>query len=456
MNMKKLLCLLLALMMMSAAALAESSEDLQAMLDEAVARIEELEAEVELYRPYYEAQIVAEYGDGGIVWLEDAQEEYAAAASTYSQYGMNVDDYAADIKPMILEYLVRDGVLAAKAEELGMTDLDETVRADLEAQAAQNFETYVTTYQSSFAAADADEETARQQTIDALAMYGITVEALTDTSIKNYVDEQLYNYVTADVAVTDEDIRAAYDQMVADDQSAYESDDRSYNNARSSGETIAWNPEGYRAVKHVLIAFNDEQSAAASDLRSTLSSLNDELDALNNPEAEETEAPAEGEAEAEPRTAEEIQADIDAANAELDALYAELLPKAQQVIDEFNDGASFDELIAVYGEDPGMMNEPTASEGYAVAADSTAWDAAFTEGAMSIAEVGGISEPVYGSYGIHIIYYMADITPGAVPFETLADAAQEKAMQEAVSAAYNAQLDAWVEEANPVYHVDRF
>ena len=65
--------------------------------------------------------------------------------------------------------------------------------------------------------------------------------------------------------------------------------------------------------------------------------------------------------------------------------------------------------------------EPTATIGYAVSADSDTWDPAFTEGAMSIAEVGQISEPVYGSYGIHIIYYMSDITPGAVALEEIHD-----------------------------------
>ena len=103
-----------------------------------------------------------------------------------------------------------------------------------------------------------------------------------------------------------------------------------------------------------------------------------------------------------------------------------------------------------------MTREPVATNGYAVAADSTAWDPAFTEGAMSIAEVGQISAPVYGSYGIHIIYYLADITPGAVPFEELREEAESNALQDKLTDTYQAQIDAWVEEANPVYHADRF
>ena len=84
------------------------------------------------------------------------------------------------------------------------------------------------------------------------------------------------------------------------------------------------------------------------------------------------------------------------------------------MIDEFEGGADFDSLIEKYNADPGMQNEPTATKGYAVSANSTTWDPAFTEGAMSIAEVGQISAPVYGQNGIHVIYYLSDITPGPV------------------------------------------
>ena len=170
-------------------------------------------------------------------------------------------------------------------------------------------------------------------------------------------------------------------------------------------------------------------------------------------DGEETEAP---EPTPEPRSLDEIEADIASVTAEIEALHAELLPQAQQVIDEFNGGADFDSLIEKYNADPGMTNEPTASQGYAVAANSTTWDPAFTEGAMSIAEVGQISAPVYGMNGIHIIYYLADITPGAVPFEELAETAEANALEQKISDTYENQVNAWVEEANPVYHADRF
>ena len=472
MNFKKLLCMVMAMLMaMSALALAET-DDLQAQLDAANARIAELEAEVAQYKPFYESQIVAEYGEGGIIWLEDAQREYQAAADAYAQYGLNIDDYGEDIKQDILETLVRQAVLDDKAAELGLNEMDEEARANLEAEAAENFETYVETYKGYFADENADDETAREQTIAAMESYGLTQDALTQQMLDSYVDDQLHSYITKDVAVTDEDIQAEYDAMVADDEANYSGNDRSYNNARNSGETIAWNPEGYRAVKHVLIKFDDDQSTKYNELHNTLDSLKAEKDALENPaedaetaettEAETTEAEtaeaetAEAEPTAAPRSLEEIESDIAGVTAEIEALHAQLLPQAQQVIDEFESGADFDSLIGKYNADPGMNNEPTASNGYAVATDSTTWDPAFTEGAMSIAEVGQISAPVYGMNGIHIIYYLSDITPGAVPFEDIAEAVEANALEDKISETYDQQVAAWVEEAAPVYHADRF
>ena len=458
MNVKKLVCMLLALVLSCGALALAEGDDLQAQLDAANARIAELEAEVELYRPYYENQIVAEFGNGGIIWLEDAQAEFEAASSAYAQYGLSIDDYAAEVKQQILETLVQKEVLNQKAAELGLDQLDEEALKNLEAEAAENFETYIDSYKAYFAAEDASDEDAREQTIAALESYGMTQETLVEQMKESYVSEQLHSFVTKDVAVTDEDIHAAYDQMVSDDEASY-ANDRSYNTARNSGEAIAWNPEGYRAVKHVLIKFGDEQAQKYNELQTTLTNLNSELEALDAPvEAADADTAADVEAEAtpEPRSREEIQADIAAVATQIEALYSELLPKAQQVVDEFEGGADFESLIEKYNEDTGMNKEPTATNGYAVAANSTTWDPAFTEGAMSIEAVGQISAPIYGKSGIHIIYYLSDITPGAVPFEEIAEAAEANALNAKISETYNAQVQAWMEEAAPVYHTDRF
>ena len=103
-----------------------------------------------------------------------------------------------------------------------------------------------------------------------------------------------------------------------------------------------------------------------------------------------------------------------------------------------------------------MNSEPIASQGYAVSANSTTYDSAFTEGAMSIEQLGGISGPVQGSYGIYVIYYMADIPAGEVALDEIREGVAQDALEDKQTETYNAQLDAWVAEANVEYHLDNF
>jgi len=454
MNMKKILCMVMAMMIaMCAMAFAETETDLQAQLDAANARIAELEALInDVYMPLYEKQIAAEFGEDGIIWVEDAAAEYANISSMYAQYGLSTEGYEDMIKQSVLDAMVEKEVLLGKATEMGLDVLSDDEAAAMTAEAESMYDYYIQTYQSYFTTEGATEEAIRNDTIAYLESAGVTVENLKADMVDNYVHEKLYNTVVADVAVTEEDIKAAYDSMVAEQQESF-TDEYNYNSARSGGEAIAWNPEGYRAVKHVLVKFDDNQTALYTELDKTLDALVAEMEALENPEEA-----AEGETEeaAEPRTKEEIQADMQAIGVEIEGLYSQLMPEAQEVVDAFNAGTDFETLIAQYNDDPGMTREPAMTIGYAVSNQEGYWDPAFIEGAMSIAEVGQISEPVYGSYGIHIIYYMADVTPGVVAFEEIADAVEANALETKIADTYNAQVAAWMEEAAPVYYFDRF
>ena len=461
MDMKKWLCLVVAMLMaLSAVAMAETANgaDLQAQLDVANARIAVLEAMIEKYQPVYESQVVAEYGEDGVIWLKDAQAQYEAFAAQVAQMGMSIDTIADRVKPSILESLVREAVVDGKAKELGLADLSEETLAELRALAEEDLETYINYNRSYFVKEEMSDEEAREVTVQGLADNGITVDALLEHRVDAYVDEQLHNYVTKDVAIDEADVQAEYEKMIEADQKDYTDNDDAYIRALNGNATIAWNPEGYRGVKHVLVKFNDEQSAKYRELNSSLNSLQSELDALDAP-ADDAEAaePEAGEDEAEaPRSREEIQTEMREVGVAIEALYSELMPRAQEVIDAFNAGTDFDELIAQYGEDPGMTTEPNASRGYAVSANSTAYDDAFTQGAMSIAEPGQISDMVRSSFGIHIIYYLNDITPGTVPLESIREAVETDALADKISQTFEDQVQVWMTEANVVYHPERF
>lgn len=447
MSMKRILCLILALTLCGALAFAEG-DDLETQLKAANERIAELEAQVELYRPFYDAQIVAEY-DGGVIMLEEALEAYNYFESMYANYGISLADYGLEdqYKQAAVDSLLEQAVLDLKAAELGLDQLDEETLATLNAEAEENYEAYINSVLSYFSGEGVTEEKAREQSIAYLDSMGYTLDAMLESMVANYVNEALYNYVIADVAVSDEDVQSTYETLIADAEESY-SNDYNYVSARNSGETILWNPEGYRQVKHVLVKFTDEQAASYSDLTDTIETLEAELAAIENPSEETTE-------ETEVRTADEVTEELETAQADLEALYAELLPVAEEVVEKFNAGTAFADLIAEYNEDPGMTSEPTATLGYAIHPESNSWDPAFLAGAIAIPEIGGISEPVYGANGIHIIYYESDVAAGPVALDTVRDYVEQSAYGEKVSSLYNSTVTSWISALNPIYHYDR-
>ena len=453
MTIRRILCICMALVLALGCASALAEEDLQAQLDAANARIAELEEQVNTYYPFYIAQIVAKFGDH-IIWLEDVQGEYDAVAAQYEAYGLSLAAYGLEdtVKRDIVDTLVQNAVLFAKAAELGLDQFDEETEANLEAEAQELLEQYIDYYiQNVYPDAEEVTDDMRAEANAYWAANAMDADGLLQSMRESAILDAVTDYITRDVEVTEEDVQAAYEALVAKNQESY-AEDRTYNSDRSSGVAIAWNPEGYRAVKHVLIMFNDEQAQLYSDLQRQLNSLNAERAAIENP----SEGDEQTDEDAEPRTLSEVDADIAACGLEIEQLYSQLLPTAEEVIKAFEDGVDFDVLIEEFNADPGMQNEPTASQGYAVAENSTYWEQAFTDGAMSIENIGEISAPVYGSNGIHIIYYMADIEPGEVGLDAIRESVTQDAEEQKLQSTYDDQVAAWVEEAGVEYHYESF
>ena len=431
----------------------EEAEAAPATLEEALARIAELEALLEQYKPVYDEQVIVEY-DGGIVLRDEVMKVYQQYVDMFAQYGLDLASYGMDqqYKEQSADEVLEKKILEAKAVELGADQLSDEELDEIAQSAQKTFDGYVESVASQMAekqGVDVTDEI-RQSAVDYLNnLGGYSVSDIEASLKENAVTENLYEMVTADVEVTEEDVRATYDAEVERQQESY-ADSYTYINDRDNGTQIVWNPAGYRAVKQVLIKFDDDQSAKYKELNDKKTALEAELAELLEPAEEE---PAEEEAE--PRTEAEIRADLDSVDEALEALYAELLPTAQEVVDKYNAGTPFADLIAEYNEDPGMQNEPTATLGYAVCTDNNVWDPAFTEGAMSLENVGDITEPIKGSYGYYIICYDSDITAGEVEYESVRDTFESKSLESKITDTYNAAVQQWIEEANPVRYYDR-
>ncbi|MGX8705257.1 MAG: peptidylprolyl isomerase [bacterium] len=420
------------------------------------------------------AAVVAEY-EGGKLTKGDVLGSFASSYSYYSQmysmFGMSMNDSVIeDIKQQSLEHAVQGVAMKRELEKRGLTLTEEQLQ-EVQTTADSN---YKQAYDSFYAQAAGKGDVKARQTEYDMYVNGYSKDFFYKSQLHEAEEALIEETVKGEIAeLTDEELQAAYDAKVAEDEGSYSGNAGAFESAMSSEDGIvAWRPEGYRTVKHILVKPADDVLAAVTDARTALTDaqtkledLESELDAQNDadPAEETTEVPA---SEDEATTA--LQADIDAARADVDAAKAAVADaeaacldsvkeKTDAIYAKLAEGADFADLIAEYGEDPGMKNEPTATRGYYVSADSATWDKNFTAGAMALANVGDVSDtPVISTSGVHIIRYESEVAPGAVPLDEIRDALYETTLTTRKDDHYSESLESWVAALNPVYHIDAF
>ena len=375
-----------------------------------------------------EPVVVAEF-DGGQLMSDEITDAYNDAMSLLMLNFGDADSDAESVLNRVLEEKLTEKVLYKKAEELGLTELNSADLAAIETDAQNEFADHRAFYSASVNT-EGMTETEATAAIDAYLeeQVGITLDGLIEQRKEEYWQDKLRDYIGASVTVTDEEIQAEYDSLLATQTAAFTENPEDFEYSSLMGETIVYNPEGYRYVKHILLAFTD------ADVKNDAQALISTIAALD-PETQMTQ--------------------IEEAQTQLDALYTDLDAQAEELIAQINNGADFDTLVEQYGCDDGMNYEPTKSKGYCISATSTQMDSAFIEGAMMLEEPGQISVPVHTAEGVHIIRYESDVTAGAIPLADVRDTIEAQLREEKITDAYDAQAAAWLAEANPVYYPER-
>ncbi len=396
------------------------------------------------------AEVVATVGEakitkGDVIDVYNYQVEYTDYL--YSYYGMSMtDEDVESIKDDVIEYYIELELLKQKAAELNLTDFSDEFFAEADATASEEFEDMIAEHAEHVATDGLTEEAAREAVIQHLAEEGTTLEIIQKTYRDTTVADLVRNHVIASVEVTEDEIQAAYEAKIAEDEETYSGSTYLYETYQTYGETIAWNPEGYRTVKHILFQLSEEQTTALSELEAQLLDVEAGIAALNTAEEAAPEATADPEALPE-KTIDELNAEKAELEKQIADKEAEILAsfkeKTDAVYARLEAGEEFDALMAELGEDPGMQEEPSMSKGYYVSAASTIWDTNFRDAAMAIEAVGEVSEPILSGSGVHIIYYNSDVIPGAVDIETLREELTAEALTTKQDEAYVAQYEEW-------------
>ena len=432
-KLQKLVSLLLCLcMLMGAAALAE-----EAPVEAEASAVVEIPAET----------VVVTLNGEAITWA-DVEVAYNTLAAQYSSYYDMTQQANIDLfRAVAMENKIVEKLLGQKAVEFGLAELSAEEIAEQEAAADADWAAAIDNYVAYFypeLTADSPEDEKTEAYAQAEAYYnaaGFSPESLREEYKYYAVMTKVQDLMVQDAVVTDEDVEAYYQEMVAADKELYENDIAAYVEYNSyvdqmamyammsgsmSDMDYAWyRPNGFRAVKHILLPVDEALMSAYTDLQARL-----EEQASDEAAEEATEEAAEETAE---ETAEEPVTE-EMVNEAKAAIFVSLADKIDEINQKVAEGADFDELIATYGvdadgnpSDPGMANEPTKTTGYEVSAASSNYVPEFVEASMSIGEVGGVSAPYLSSFGIHIVKYLSDIPGG--PIEMTAEQREVKRAQ---------------------------
>ncbi len=414
MNMKRLAALIVALLIALAqcAVLAEEPTAVPSVTEVPTQASSEKTEETD------DNPVLAVVGDEEIT-LYDA-EEVAYMLYTYG-YVSEYPDYDAAV-----DYLVQLKVVDSFIKSAGYDQLDEAEMQAFSNEANAEWEALLNDYVENYLTEDTEEmrTVLREQGDVYYASLGYSESVILEQLVMQEAYERLDEELLAGYQPTDEDIESVFTEVGAQYQAQYEGNVALYEYYTQYMGYESWYvPEGYRAVTHILLEVDDTvletYLAAQSAYEEAMSAetSDEEVIASAKKVMEDTLAQV-----------------LESRQAEIDDIYARL-----------EKGEEFSTLIAEYGADPGMQDDAMLASGYRVHAESIMYDEAFTAGAFQerMTAPGTYSEPVVGQFGIHIVYYLADVPGGLIMTDDIRTEISDYLLSVKLSKEYGVRYPEW-------------
>ena len=365
------------------------------------------------------AIVVAEV-NGEVIYKDAYDEAYSNLEMEYYYSGTDTTSAEAisSIQKEALDQLINDQIRDQKMKELGYSTLTEEELAQAESDMVEYLMSYIEANSMSYVIATLEEgytdeelQAAKEAYVDTLLTEnGLTREGFVVAFQDQVANEKALKAEKGEITLTDAEITAKYDEYVAADQETITADPTSYIASVNGGTTVYYVPTGVRRVRHVLISMDEQTVSAIGVLRS------EGYDAAADVV---------------------LQSGLDA-----------IEEQSNDVLSKINDGElTFEEAIAQYNGDPGQTEE-----GYLMMMYTTAYEEAFTNGAMGLTAIGEHTGLVATDYGYHIIEYFEDVAAGPIPFDSVKDAISEELRDTMQGEAWDELLVQWREGSDVVTH----
>ena len=367
--------------------------------------------------------VVATVGDETITKAE-FNEGFNALLSQYgyTQDSEEIADQLKTLKENYIAQMVEDKVLKRKIKELGLDQVTDEEKAAAEQEIQDWYDEQYAALVENFKTDDTveDPEAKAAETIENyLSQYGLTLDQMKENSVASISSDKLYDYVTKDVTVTEEEAKIEFANKVAAAKEKYDADLSAYVSDFENGATIYYTPKGCYYIKHILISLTDEQKQDIKNLR-----------------ADDDETVA--------ATADEKREEY----------LLTIREKAESVLKLVDEGGDFEALMEEYGEDPGMKNE-AYKNGYLTYAGDTGFVTEFADACAALTEDGMTSGLVASDFGYNIIRRVSTVPSGEATFEDVKDSLMESMLTDKKSTTYDQQVEAWVKEVNPDIKTDK-
>ena len=351
---------------------------------------------------------------GDVVYdLQTVQDTLTASRILYETAGVSLNDaQKQQLTDSVLEHFVGLGVLENLLREAGQAEIDEQTQRMLDEQAQQ---TYEAAWQQMSAAIREEAPEVSDEQINAFLLdMGCTLDAYRQELEQSLKNQRLLDLYCGGIALDDGEALEYYErQYVSVCRERYEGNIPLFEQeVLMSGGISYYIPEGYRRIKHIVMALPEDIANRLSALQSGSSSISE-----------------------------------DAWQALLDAAGKAMKPKTDAIYQALADGESFESQMALYSYDTGVAPEDA---GYLIHADSELWDDGFLKAAMALEHPGDVSEPVVTLAGVHIILYAGNEPAGAL---ALTQEQQALLEQEALADKHTRALEELVSQHRGDYEI---